>query len=306
MNILGHQNKLEQLKRAAASNQLANAYIFTGSEGIGKHMVALHFASELLGNDERVINGTHPDAINISLLDGKKDISIEQMREMQSRVQLHAMEGKFKIVIIDNAERMNTAAQNSILKTLEEPPAFTHFFLITSRFEMLLPTIVSRCQKISFSPLPFKEIVPIIKDRLRCDGETATLLADIAHGSLGLALTLPVETVKNVVVSIKKIWSASTPAKTLAIAENFGKEEDPSTVLTILTAIYNDIARCKMLKRPPVFKDLSSEITSMSQNMPIHIIQNKLSLLIAAQNDAQATYNKQLMFEELLFTLSPQ
>lgn len=302
--MIGHQTQLDRLRKAAASDQLANAYLFTGPEGIGKKLVAFQFASELLAS-EKVFNSTHPDVQFITVLEDKKDISIEQLREMSAGVQMHPMEGRYKIVIIDNAERMNASAANSVLKILEEPPRATHFFLITSRPHMLLPTILSRCQKIAFSPPPISDIIGLIERSAGIDRASAELLAHITCGSIGQAITFPAETLKNVVTAIQKVWEFKKPADILATAEVWGKKEtDHKAVLAIILAVYHDIASYQAIKKAPVFASLASQIISIAEKTSQSSIQRKVSAIISTERDLEATYNKQLMFEQLLFVLT--
>lgn len=320
MQIIGHEPQLNQLKQAAQKGQLANAYLLTGTEGIGKKLAVTHFAMWLFcasGNKpcencpicQKIKHNTHPDFLIISVEEDKKDISIEQMRQMQGRVQMHPMEAPRKIIIIDDAERMNSSAANSILKVLEEPPNLTHFFLISSRPHMLLPTIISRCQKITFSPPPQDKIVDHLIKTKGIDKITAQMLTELTNGSLGMSLNFPLETVDDVIASLKKIWGKSIkPSEIIAIAERWGKSDvNPAAILTVLTGIYHDIwAMQNTQQKPAVFNELSNEMTAIAQNSPRHVTQKRISLLIVAQSDIEATYNKQLLFEQLLFTLAGQ
>ena len=290
MNLIGHIEEIELLKKAEKENRLASAYILSGPEGVGKKLVLQKFIMGLYCESacgvcpkcQKIVNDSHPDIFNVSLEEDKKDISIEQMRTVQGKVQMHPLEGRYKFVIIDNAERMNQAAANSALKILEEPPRDTHFFLITSRSHMFLPTIISRCQKITFSPLPVEEIVPIIEERLKTDKETAGMMALISCGSLGLALTFPVDTLKDAKETITRIQKTRTPSEIIATAERWGKSD--ANHLAILAAIAS-VYRGTLAGDP-------------AGSLP------KLQRIISAERDLEATYNKQLLFEQLLFALT--
>ena len=139
---IGHKKQWEFLKNKSALSQLSHAYLFTGAEGIGKKTFAIEF-SEFLGCK-------FPDLKIISLKEDKKEIDISQVREIQSFLAYKSYNGGYKIVIIDGAHLMNVEAQNCLLKTLEEPKGETLIILTSSKPDVLLPTIFSRCQTIKF------------------------------------------------------------------------------------------------------------------------------------------------------------
>ena len=147
--VIGHQKQWEFLKRKFELNQLSHAYLFTGAEGIGKKLFAKEF-SELIGCK-------FPDLMIVSEANKKDEkfgdggeIKISQIREVQNFLSYKSYNGGFKIVIIDEAEKMNLEAQSCFLKTLEEPKGQTILFLVSSKPDMLLPTIFSRCQTVKF------------------------------------------------------------------------------------------------------------------------------------------------------------
>ncbi len=149
--LVGHKKQWEFLKKKHALNQLAHAYLFTGAEGIGKKMLILEFAES--------IGCKFPDLLIIesinseSSIKNKRDsleIDIDQIREVQKFLSYKSYNGGYKIIIVDNAERMNAEAQDCFLKTLEEPKGNTLLVLISSKPDMLLPTIFSRCQTLKF------------------------------------------------------------------------------------------------------------------------------------------------------------
>ena len=148
--IIGHEKQWKFLKGQFEHNKLSHAYLFTGAEGIGKKTFAKEF-SEFIGC-------RFPD-LKILSIANKKDqihgdggeIKVSQVREVQNFLSYKSYNGGYKIVIVDDAHLMNQEAQNCFLKTLEEPKGETILFLITSKPDMLLPTIFSRCQIMKFS-----------------------------------------------------------------------------------------------------------------------------------------------------------
>ncbi len=140
--IIGHRRPLESLRLALSSGRLHHAYLFVGPEGIGKRTLATALAQAVHCGDgagdfcgscvncTRIADGNHPDVRIIEPLAGKKEISIQQVREFERELNYRSFTGKRKIVIVDPATLMNLASQNALLKTLEEPPQDSLIILI--------------------------------------------------------------------------------------------------------------------------------------------------------------------------------
>lgn len=160
--LIGHKKQWDFLKKKIQSDQLSHAYLFRGPDGVGKKRFALDFVKSINCIDEKecklIEEGKHPDVLIVKPKEDKSEIEISQVREVQQFLALKPYYGSFKAVIIDEAEKMNQQAQSCFLKTLEEPKGKTILILISSRPEMLLSTILSRCQTISFFIVALKEI----------------------------------------------------------------------------------------------------------------------------------------------------
>jgi len=139
--IIGHKKQWEFLKNKFELNQLSHSYLFSGAKEIGKKTFAMEFAE--------FVGCKFPDLLIVKSDDGK-EISIAKIRDIQNFLAYKSYNGGFKIVIIDEAEKMNQEAQSCFLKTLEEPKGKTLLILISAKPDMLLPTIISRCQIIKF------------------------------------------------------------------------------------------------------------------------------------------------------------
>jgi DNA polymerase-3 subunit delta' len=143
----------------------------------------------------RIARGIHSDVLTISIPPAEpgeplhKDISVEQVREVEQAVSLAPFEGRTRVVIIDPADAMSGGAQNAFLKTLEEPPPNSVFILIATREDDLLPTVRSRCRTIEFGLVAADEIEGALVER-GTDSENARLLARLAEGRPGRALAL--------------------------------------------------------------------------------------------------------------------
>ena len=205
------------LKRMLTNNRLPGAMLFTGEEGVGKKLFALEVARALncrtpkdheacgvcspctrimkLNYPQRedaeewtqIIWTDHPDVGLV--VAPKRVLRVEQMRQIEKEANFRPFEGKARVFLIDEADKLNDASANALLKVLEEPPKTSHLILITARPAMLLPTILSRCQMIRFSPLTPEEIEShLLKNKL-VDAKTARLRARAAGGSMGRALS---------------------------------------------------------------------------------------------------------------------
>ena len=199
--VIGHSRQLAPLRAALAKARLHHAYLFAGPEGVGKRTIASALAQAVHcaegGEDgcgrcvqcERIKNGNHPDVRFVGKLEGKKEITIQQIREIEHELRYRSFGGKRKIVVVDPAGAMNVASQNALLKTLEEPPENSLLILITPNAGELLPTLRSRCLRLSFSPLSRAEIVGFLMKVSGLNADAAQVIAAMSMGSIGAALS---------------------------------------------------------------------------------------------------------------------
>jgi len=181
--IIGHRKQWQFLKRSAQSNRIPHALLFFGQEKLGKKTLALEFTKFLLKED--VQKRQHPDFIFIEPREGV--IQISQIRELINRLSLRPISSPFKTVIIDQAHCMTQEAQNSFLKTLEEPKGNSVLILVTEHPGQLLSTIRSRCEMLEFFPVERKEIENYLKDQKIPDEKIEEILI-YSQGCPGIAL----------------------------------------------------------------------------------------------------------------------
>jgi DNA polymerase-3 subunit delta' len=199
-DIVGHETQIAALRQALEQDRLHHAYVFLGPEGVGKRTVALALAKavhcaaasgDFCGRCEnclKIDNQNHPDVRRVQPLAGKRDISIEQVRTLERELGYRSFSGGKKIVVIDPASLMNVPAQNALLKTLEEPPAGSVLILISTSAGGLLATLLSRCLRLAFAPLPARVIAAHLAAGRNLSRERAALMAAVSFGSLGRAL----------------------------------------------------------------------------------------------------------------------
>lgn len=164
-HIIGHEGVKQRLIRYIEKDRVPHAMIFAGPSGVGKTMMAVAAASALAG---RQLFVHMDDAGDMPFISDKDDayyvapqgamLKVDQFRQLQSRLMLKGRAGHMRVCIIDHVETMNAEFANRMLKILEEPPQGVCFILITDQPAILLPTIVSRCAKISFEPVGDREM----------------------------------------------------------------------------------------------------------------------------------------------------
>ena len=215
--LTGNERVKASLKRMLVTDRLPGALLFVGEEGIGKKRFALevaralncrtpkdHEACGVCSSCTRIVKLNYPqrddadewaqiiwtDHPDVGLVVAPKRVPrVEQMRQIEKEANFRPFEGKARVFLVDEADKLNDASANALLKVLEEPPRTSHLILITARPAMLLPTILSRCQMIRFSPLTPAEIETHLTKNKLADNKTARVRARAASGSIGRALS---------------------------------------------------------------------------------------------------------------------
>jgi DNA polymerase-3 subunit delta' len=196
--IVGHDRVIRLIQKSIETNRVSHAYLFSGPSQVGKSTLAREFAKALncLEPDspcgrcrscQKIDKGVHPDVQSIDLEEGAKSISIDAIRRLQEGVALRPAEGRYKVYILQEAERLSEQAANALLKTLEEPPPSVVLVLTTLEAGMLLPTLVSRCQQVDLRPVPRAELERTLVQRYSASPDQARLVATLAGGRVGWA-----------------------------------------------------------------------------------------------------------------------
>ena len=284
-NVQGQERAVDRLAQALRKGTVHHAYLFAGPEGVGKELAARGFAQALLCGDKpgegcgacsvcsRLERNSHPDVLWVMPeatqvargLAARADfdhvpsraLRIEQVRALQERLSLRAFEGRYKLVVLLEAEAMNEPAQNALLKTLEEPPADTVLVLVTSATDALKPTLRSRVSYVPFGPLPKALIASRVRTERGLDEPTAALVAELSGGSLGKALAIDVEALAGRRALIQA-FEALTPDDArgwLGFAEEHGSREDAEEALSLLAVWIRDVLLARA-GRPIAQEDL--------------------------------------------------
>lgn len=214
--LFGHEKPQKILHHAYENNSLAGAWLFVGPKGVGKTTCAYQIIRFLLNDSssdaiEQIAKKIHPNLLVIDAENSeKKEIHIDDIKNITNFLRLSAAHSKWRIVLIDGAEKLNRHAANAILKILEEPPAFSLFILITHMAGALLPTIRSRCRYIDFKPLSeddmMKCLAQINKDFSQ---EEIAKAINFANGSPGLAIDYIENNLGESYLRLLELWSKS-------------------------------------------------------------------------------------------------
>lgn len=217
-HLIGNDSAKKNILRLIAFGRVPNSLLFAGADGVGKKLFALELAKavvchqkgempacgscsaciragvfELPDADDKdahkkVFFSEHADVGLI--IPYKRNILVDAIRDLEREANFRPFEARARVFIIDEAHKMNDAASNALLKTLEEPPSTSHIFLMTSRPDSLLPTIRSRVQMLRFSPVDQTEIEHLLLKKHDCTQEEARLIARASNGSVALAMSV--------------------------------------------------------------------------------------------------------------------
>ena len=263
-SLVGNERIKKLLKRAVAEGRIGQGLILAGPRGVGKHEFALALAQAV--NCERPIEGDacgqcipcrkiaaneHLDVQTISR-DGAF-IKVDQMREMSREAQFRPFEGRRRVYILDDAERLNEKAANSILKTLEEPPDTSLILLVTSKPYALIETIRSRCQMLNFAPLTVPELETHLAAKLKRPLEETHMLARLARGSIGRAFEIDLgeyRKTRGIMLELVETMSISRDAvRLMNAAEYLGKKlerDEFERNIDVLMVILADVFHLKL------------------------------------------------------------
>jgi DNA polymerase-3 subunit delta' len=272
--LIAQERALGALRAALRRGQLHHAYLLAGPAGTGKARAAMLLAQAAncegggegqgarrddpcggCGPCRKIAKGVHPDVIVLQeeramAKAGRwepkggrapsRDIVVDQVRDLvDHRLSMKRFEGRRRFVVIDPADAMNPAAQNALLKTLEEPPEDTTLVLVASSPDALLPTIRSRCLRVPFAPIPAEAIVARLREAGRGEGE-ARLAAALASGSLGRALALDPEELDALRDAVRAAVSVDPDdaGSWLAFARGYGEDREQAGELCELLSLW--------------------------------------------------------------------
>ncbi len=246
--LAGQDRAVERLSAAIGRGRFHHALLLSGPEGVGKYLGARLLARVLLCTGRAPTSPAacgrcpsclkhdeagHADVVLLERPADKTTILVDDLRECIRLLHLRPTEGVRRVLIIRDAHEMNPAGQNALLKTLEEPPGEAQIILTTHKPELLLPTVRSRCSTVHFAPVPRPALAALVAERHRVDAARASLVAGLAAGSPGLAVTLDPDALvalRDRAASVDTRLVAGRPgavAEALTVAASFGEKDAP-------------------------------------------------------------------------------
>ncbi len=316
--IRGQDRAIRFLRRAWERKRLTHALLFTGPAGIGKlataRALALGLHCDVAPFDacgtcdacRTIVAGTHADVRLVAgPLEDRRDVSIEQVRDLQRELGFRSMSAHPKIGILNDAECLTLQAQNALLKTLEEPGGATVLILVAVNAAALAPTILSRCQRVNFDPLPTSEVVAILEAHGRSRPD-AVALAAYAEGSPGRALALDAdfftERRREILTRLERARRGGFKAIADFAQELAGEDKDLSPVLAVIASWYRDALRRRVLGDDVELHnaDLAAEIPHASVEASLRNLEITYGTLTALRQNA----NRNLTLVRMLMDLA--
>ena len=316
--IRGQDRAVGFLRRASEQGRVAHAFLFTGPAGIGKlaasRALALGLHCEVAPFEacgacdacRTIAAGTHPDVrVVAGPLPERRDIAIEQVRELQRELGFRSLSAHPKIGIINDADLLTLQAQNALLKTLEEPGGATVLILVAVNAAALAPTILSRCQRVPFDPLPRADVVAILEAHGRPAAE-ARALAAYAEGSPGQALALDAEFFAQRRGEILTRLATARRGGFKALAdfaqELANEDKDLGPALTVIASWYHDALRRGALGAEAELHnaDLAAELPALSIAASLRNLEITYGTIVALRQNA----NRNLSLVRMLLQLA--
>ncbi|MEH7444714.1 DNA polymerase III subunit delta' [Bacillus sp. JJ1122] len=315
-------NVLKMVKNSILKNRIAHAYLFEGMRGTGKKEISILLAKsinchapvegykpcESCVNCRRINSGNHPD-IHLVEPDGLS-IKKGQIQELQGEFSKTGVESKNKLYTIVHADKMTTNAANSLLKFLEEPHAGTVAVLITEQAQQMLPTILSRCQLINFTPLSPKNMT----EQLIANGvnpQSAPLLAQLTN-NLEEALEIShndwFAQAQKIVLKLYEVLKKNSLEAMVTLQENwfthFKEKEQIDRGLDLLLLIFKDLLYIQLGKKDQVvYLNESSRLEQFALQTSGRRLTEQMAAILEAKRKLHANMNPQLLMEELVLKL---
>lgn len=321
-DIYGQKQIVDHFQNALESGKISHAYIINGERSSGKEFIAKIFAMALQCEAEGIepcnechsckqaLSGNHPDIIKVTH-EKPATVGVEDIRNgVNNDVVIKPYSSKWKIYIINEAEKMTVQAQNALLKTLEEPPAYAVILLLTSNPEALLSTIQSRCVVLNMKPVSDDIVKDYLMRELHIPDYKADVCTAFARGNLGKAKALAAseefDNIKTEAVSLLKyIRDMEITDIMSAIKKINDYKIDINDYLDILSVWYRDVLLFKATNdvNHLIFKDEIQYIKKVSNQSAYEGIEIILDALEKAKARLRANVNFELTMELLLLTI---
>lgn len=321
-DIIGQEQIKEHLRNALASGKISHAYIINGEKSSGKEYIARVFAMALqcekheeepcqeCHSCKQALSGNQPDIIRVTH-EKPNTISVDDIRrQINGDVAIKPYGSPYKVYIVNEAEKMNTQAQNALLKTLEEPPEYAVILLLTANLNALLPTIVSRCVVLNMKPVADEKVRQFLMEELQVPDYKADVCVAFARGNIGKAKALAsseeFENVKNEALSLVKYIRDMELHEIMTAIKNIGEYKlQINDYFDIMAIWYRDVLLFKATKdvNHLVFREELGAIRKCAQRSSYEGIETIVKALDTAKHRLDANVNFELVMELLFLTI---
>lgn len=323
-DVVGHKNIIKYIQNAVAADAVSHAYILNGERGSGKKLLANLFAMSLQceNRDEdgdacgkcqscrQAMNGNQPDIIRVTH-EKPNTISVDDIRvQVNDDIVIRPYSSRYKIYIIADADMMTVQAQNALLKTIEEPPAYAVIMLLTENAEVLLPTIRSRCVMMKLRNIKDQLVRKYLMEQLGVPDYKADVCVAFAQGNMGKAIMLAHsehfnEIKEEAVHLLRNIDEMSAADLMEAVKRCMTYKLEINDYLDIIAIWYRDVLIYKATKNVDrvVFSDQMKYIKERARKSSYEGIENILDALEKAKARMKANVSFELSMELLLLTI---
>lgn len=323
-DIIGQEHIKEHLKSSLTSGKISHAYLITGEVAAGKEFIASMFAQALLCEDPineidpcgkchsciQAITKNHPDIVHVTHAK-PNTVSVDDVREqIVADVAIRPYSGKYKVYIMNEAEKMTDQAQNALLKTLEEPPEYAVIILLTTMKTKMLPTILSRCVQLDMRPVEDKTVRKYLMKELKVPDYQADICVAFARGNIGKAKSLATseefENIKEEAIRVLKYikdMNVSDMVTTIKKLQEY--KMSTNDFLDIMMIWYRDVLLYKatMDADSLVFKEEGAQIRKNASESAYEGIEEILNAIEKTKARLKANVNFDLAMELLLLTI---
>ena len=321
-DIIGQEQICEHLQTALKLQKVSHAYIINGERNSGKKFIARIFAMALqcTGEGEKpcqvcrscrqALSENHPDIIRITH-EKPNSIGVEDIRtQVNNDMGIKPYQGPYKVYLIEEAEKMTVQAQNALLKTIEEPPAYAVILLLTTNAESFLPTILSRCVTLNLKAVPDEKIKKFLMAHYQIPDYQADVCVAFAQGNVGKAIQLAAsddfnELKASALQLIKRLHDIDLYEMTEAVKQISEYKLQINDYFDLMMIWYRDVLYYKATKdvNGLIFKDEVYDIKRQAEQSSYNGIEEILQALSKAQVRLNANVNFDLVIELLLLTI---
>lgn len=320
--VAGHERIIKSLRESIKNDMTSHAYIFCGNKGSGRNLTAGAFAktanclSPINGNAcgkcpscIQFESGNNPDVFYVKATK-TISISVDDIREqIVNEVKIKPYSYKRKIFIIDKADTMTSQAQNALLKTLEEPPKYVLIILIAENTENFLPTVLSRCVMMKFSPISVNLIKNYLINNCAMNEDDAAFYAEYSVGSIGEALRLSDDEnfyqMRNDIISCLDRLDTMDFVSAMLMAKEMEKYKAYSELFDIMYMFYRDVFCMRLFKddRYVIQKDKIGLIEKKAKNLNEQTISKRLDFIMDIKKKIRQNTAFRLSMEVLFMNL---